>query len=118
PLKAEALAVTTSGSNFLVLQWTSTHGFRYESHEIHFMRENSNWQTKYSDSQVAFNLTNLDPGYSYQIYVVAVTAGARSPPSDTLIASTLPVPPVNLTSRAVGSSQITVTWIPYPSSYQ
>ncbi|BFZ09573.1 hypothetical protein BsWGS_12611 [Bradybaena similaris] len=82
------------------------------------MKQNSTWQTRLSDGQLTYNLTDLDPGYSYKVNVVAVTAGTRSLPSEHLDASTLPVPPVNLTARTVGSSQITVTWTPQPSSYQ
>ncbi|XP_035826277.1 tyrosine-protein phosphatase 10D [Aplysia californica] len=117
PLRQESLEVWARGTDFLSLRWVSPHNYTYDEHEIGFTRENSTlFELRNSTNDLTFNLTDLDPGYSYGIYVVAVTAGVKSQPSDTITAATLPLPPVDLTAEAQDTTHIMLSWSPAPAS--
>ncbi|GFN86195.1 protein-tyrosine-phosphatase [Plakobranchus ocellatus] len=118
PLRPEDVQVISRGNSYLYLQWVSHQNLTYETHEINYLRENGSRMTEKLSSELTFNLTELEPGYNYEIYVVAITLNARSQSSEVIVASTIPLSPTNVTARAVGSSQINVTWEADPSSFQ
>ncbi|KAK3790007.1 hypothetical protein RRG08_016325 [Elysia crispata] len=118
PLSPENVSVISRGNTFLHLEWVSVEELSYDRHEISYIRENGSLRVIETPSNLTYNITGLEAGYSYDIYVVAITLDVRSQRSRKLVAFTIPFAPVNVSASAVGTSQINITWSADPASYQ
>ncbi|GFR86087.1 protein-tyrosine-phosphatase [Elysia marginata] len=118
PLTPVDPIVLSRGNDFLLLQWVSEDNYTYDGHEISYRRTNGNEEVIKTPQELTYNLTGLEAGYSYDIYIVAVKFGVKSQRSRRLVAATVPLAPVNVTANAVGTNKINITWIPDPNSYQ
>ncbi|CAL1528916.1 unnamed protein product, partial [Lymnaea stagnalis] len=118
PLQPTDITVQERGSNFLQLQWKKANDGLSEGHKLHYKRENGTWQMTTIQGVMNYSLNGLEPGYTYQIYLVAFTLDKESQRSDIINASTLPLPPTNVSARALDSETIQVNWMTNSSSFQ
>ena len=89
PLKQQSVTVIERGTDHLYLSWVDPHNYTYQGHEIGYRRHDSTaLELRNGSNDMTFDLGGLDPGYLYDIYVVAVTAGVKSQPSETLTTPT------------------------------
>ncbi|RUS71754.1 hypothetical protein EGW08_020485, partial [Elysia chlorotica] len=84
PLRPENVTVISRGNNFLSIEWASLEDLVYDKHEISYVRENGSLRVIETTSNLTYNITGLGAGYSYDIYVVALTLDVRSQRSQRL----------------------------------
>ncbi|XP_059175295.1 tyrosine-protein phosphatase 10D-like [Physella acuta] len=117
PLSPVNVTVQDRGSNYLILTWATVNDLLNQGFVISYRKENDARQSINTSSVLTFNLTGLNAGYSYEVSIEAVTLDKRSNPSDTILATTLPLPPTNLVASE-DSSNMTISWSPQTGSYQ
>ena len=109
PPKPVGVVATSTSSSSITVSWSASTGassYRTETSTD----GGSSWSTAGTTTTTTLNHTGLTSASTYAYRVIAINAAGESTPSDTVAATTRPLPPASITATAASSTQIDVSW--------